>query len=160
MDRGVLLWDAVTGQLIGKPLKGNEHGIERAEFSRNGKRIVTLSNTNAAGVWDAATGLQIGTPIEGGAAAISPDGARIVTISDKGAQIWEIFADTQSLVSHVQAIVPRCLTREQRQKVFLPPEPPDWCIEMEKWPYNTPQWKRWLVDVRAGKKPPLPAGPQ
>jgi hypothetical protein len=28
---------------------------------------------------------------------------------------------------------------------------------MEKWPYNTPEWKLWLVDKRAGKHPPLPA---
>ena len=100
-----------------------------------------------------------GTPIKGGAAAISPDGARVVTTSDEGAQIWDIFADTQSLVSHVQVIVPRCLTREQRQAVFLPPESPDWCIELEKWPYSTPVWKQWLADTRAGKNPPLPAMP-
>jgi len=41
----------------------------------------------------------------------------------------------------------------------LPPEPPDWCIEMEKWPYGTPAWKQWLTDKRAGKTPPLPEGP-
>jgi WD40 repeat protein len=160
MDRGVLLWDAATGQLVGNPLKGDKTLVERAEFSRNGKRIMTLSNSNSASVWDASTGLQIGTPIQGGMAAISPDGARIVTTSDEIAQIWEIFADAQSLVSHVQALVPRCLTREQREAVFLPPEPPGWCVEMGKWPYNSRTWKQWLADVRAGKNPPLPAGPR
>ena len=29
--------------------------------------------------------------------------------------------------------------------------------EMAKWPYNTSEWKQWLVDTRAGKKPPLPS---
>ena len=53
----------------------------------------------------------------------------------------------------------RCLTPAQRKAFFLPPEPPDWCIEMEKWPYNTPEWKQWLADKRAGKTPPLPEGP-
>jgi hypothetical protein len=28
---------------------------------------------------------------------------------------------------------------------------------MEKWPYNTPKWKEWLADKRAGKNPPLRA---
>jgi hypothetical protein len=28
---------------------------------------------------------------------------------------------------------------------------------MEKWPYNTPEWKQWLIDARAGKNPPLPS---
>jgi hypothetical protein len=28
---------------------------------------------------------------------------------------------------------------------------------MEKWPYDTPAWKQWLDDKRAGKNPPLPA---
>jgi hypothetical protein len=31
----------------------------------------------------------------------------------------------------------------------------DGCIKMEKWPYNTPEWKQWLSDARAGKNPPL-----
>jgi hypothetical protein len=36
------------------------------------------------------------------------------------------------------------------------PTPPVWCIEMEKWPYNTVEWKRWLADFREGKNPQLP----
>jgi hypothetical protein len=31
---------------------------------------------------------------------------------------------------------------------------------MEKWPYNTTEWKQWLADKRAGKNPLLPATPQ
>jgi hypothetical protein len=38
-----------------------------------------------------------------------------------------------------------------------PPEPPPWCIELEKWPYHTDEWKQWLSDTRAGKNSPLPA---
>ena len=93
-------------------------------------------------------------------AAFSPDGKRIVTASDdKTARLWEIFADTQELVSHAKAGIPRCLTTAQRNAFFLPPEPPPWCIEMEKWPYNTPVWKQWLADTRAGRTPPLPTTP-
>jgi hypothetical protein len=60
------------------------------------------------------------------------------------------------LVSAAKAAVPRCLTLVQRKDFFLPPDPPAWRIEMEKWPYNTAEWKHWLADVRAGKDPPLP----
>jgi hypothetical protein len=70
-----------------------------------------------------------------------------------------VFPDAQALVSAVKATVPRCLTRAQRKAFFLLPEPPAWCIEMEKWPFNTPQWKQWLADARAGKEPPLPTAP-
>jgi hypothetical protein len=86
------------------------------------------------------------------------DGRRIVTASeDKTARIWDIPADTQALVSQAKADIPRCLPPAQRKDFFLPSEPPQWCVEMEKWPYNTDEWKQWLADVRAGKKPPLPA---
>ena len=78
---------------------------------------------------------------------------------DTTAQLWKIFADTQELVSHAKEGIPRCLTTAQRNAFFRSPEPPPWCIEMQKWPYHTPAWKRWLADTRAGKSPPLPATP-
>ena len=112
--------------------------------------------------WDAATGKSIGEPLRGHdgfvySAAFSPDGRRIVTASnDKTAWVWDYSASTQALVSLTKAIVPRCLTPAQRKSFYLPPEPPDWCIEMEKWPYDTPAWMQRLADKRAGKAPPLP----
>ena len=42
----------------------------------------------------------------------------------------------QALVDHVKAEVPRCLTPEQRQRLFLAPTPPSWCAAMHKWPYD------------------------
>jgi hypothetical protein len=35
-------------------------------------------------------------------------------------------------------------------------QPPVWCIEMEKWPYHTQDWKDWLKFKRANANPPLP----
>ena len=68
----------------------------------------------------------------------SPDGKRIVTVSDNGVgRLWTVFPDTQQLVAHARAIVPRCLTPAQRAAYFLPPEPRAWCIETAKWPYHT-----------------------
>ena len=90
-------------------------------------------------------------------AVFSPDGKRIVTASwDRTTRVWDIFPDAQALVSAAEVAILRCLTAAQRKAFFLPPEPPAWCIEMEKWPYDTPEWKQWLADKRAGKNPRFP----
>jgi hypothetical protein len=94
-------------------------------------------------------------------AAFSPDGKRIVTASnDQTARLWEVFAITQELVTHAKTSAPRCLMREQRVEAFLDPEPPAWCIKMEKWPYETQEWKDWLNYKRASLAPPLPDTPE
>ena len=152
-----------TGQPIGEPLTGHEGYVRSASFSPDGKRIVTASSDKTARVWDAASGKPIAV-LRGHAdlvwsAAFSPDGRRIVTASkDQTAGIWDTFPDTQGLVSQAKADIPLCLTLAQRKTFFLPPEPPAWCIEMAKWPYDTGGWKQWLADKRAGKNPPLPVG--
>jgi hypothetical protein len=73
---------------------------------------------------------------------------------------WRIFLTTGSLLDHARRIIPRCLTREQRAAAFLDPEPPEWCIEMGKWPYQTDAWKTWLRHRRAKARPPLPNTPE
>jgi WD40 repeat protein len=123
-----------------------------------GRRTASWDNT--ARVWDAETGESIGEPLTGHAqlassAEFNPDGKRVVTASkDNTARLWEIFANTQELVSRAKVATPRCLTLRNAIEFFLPPE---WCLELEKWPYHTPEWKQWLSDTRAGKSRPLPA---
>jgi hypothetical protein len=34
--------------------------------------------------------------------------------------------------------------------------PPTWCIETEKYPYDTQSWKEWLTFKRTNANPPLP----
>jgi predicted NACHT family NTPase len=162
-DKTARLWDAETGKQIGEPLRGHKDWVRSAAFSPDGKRIVTASDDKTARLWDAETSKQIGEPLRGHgntvvSAAFSPDGKRIVTASgDKTARLWRIFANTQELVSHAKTAVPRCLTAAQRNAFFLPPEPPQWCVELKKWPYHTDEWKQWLRDTQAGKSPKLPA---
>jgi WD40 repeat protein len=155
-DRTARIWDAATGKPIGEPLKGHEGAVESAAFSPDGQRIVTASEDETVMIWDAASGKAIREPLRGHTkevmtAAFSPDGRRVLTASaDKTARIW-VFPDTKALVSSAEEAVPRCLTPQQREAVFLPPEPPAWCIEMAKWPYDSPEWKLWLADTRAGR---------
>jgi WD40 repeat protein len=169
LDRTARLWHVETGKQIGAPLAGHDRTVYSAAFSPDGKRIVTASSDQTARLWDTETGKQIAAPLVddyGGnvfagqvfSATFNADGNRIVTASeDKTAKLWDVFATTQQLVSAAKAVIPRCLTVEQRTTFFLLAEPPAWCIEMEKWPYQTAEWKQWLVDTRAGKNPPLPS---
>jgi len=143
-DKTARLWDAATGQPIGEPLKGHTDIVSSAGFSPDGKRILTASWDRTVRLWDPATGQQIGAPLDNDApvaeARFSPNGARIVAASaDKTARLWDVKADTRNLVSRARATFPRCLTPAQRKAFYLPPEPPAWCVELEKWSYDTPQ---------------------
>jgi hypothetical protein len=75
---------------------------------------------------------------------------------EANARVWRVFPTTRELIEDAKRIVPRCLTRAQRVAASLDPTPPSWCIELEKWPYDTQDWKNWLKHRRAGANPPLP----
>jgi WD40 repeat protein len=153
-DNTARIWDAGTGLQIGDPLTGHTDWVYRAAFSPDGKRIITASADGTARIWDGATGKTIGelgdrlTPVR--TAAFSPDGAHVVTAAqEEVTRVWDAFTETQALVRSAKAAVPRCLTPAERSAVALPTKPPEWCVD--KWPYNTPEWKRWWADIVAGK---------
>jgi WD40 repeat protein len=136
-DKTARLWDAETGKPIGE-LKGNEGPVRSAAFSPDGKRIVTASSDGSVRLWDAETGKPIGElkGVAGGAetrVSFSPDGERIVVTAGYTARLLKLFANTQELVSYAKASIPRCLTVAQRNAFFLPPDPPQWCVELGKW---------------------------
>jgi len=160
-DRTARVWNAETGKPLTK-LSGHDGAVRAASFSLDGKRVLTASADKTARIWDSDTGELIAV-LKGHRASVenarySPDGLRILTASADGtARIWPLFPTTQALIDYTKSIVPRCLTPQQRQAAYLSAEPPAWCIEMKKWPYQTAQWRQWLADKAAGKTVPLPS---
>jgi WD40 repeat protein len=70
-------------------------------------------------------------------AAFSPDGSRILTASlDTTARLWTVPKTLAELIAKAKIAVPRCLTAKQRQNAYLAEDPPNWCLEMRKWPYD------------------------
>jgi hypothetical protein len=90
----------------------HRHRPDRIELSRDGRVALTISRTDITRVWD------LGERSE----------------PDRGPAL-------QALIDHAKAVVPRCLTIEQRTTYLLRPEPPRWCIAMAKRPYESPAWK-------------------
>ncbi|BCQ29990.1 TIR domain-containing protein (plasmid) [Caballeronia sp. NK8] len=95
-DNPARIWDTDTGKPLGEPITHDGEWVRSANFSPDSKRVVTAAGNKTALVWDADTGKRIGLPLtHDGAvysASFSPDGNRIVTISDKTALVWD--ADT------------------------------------------------------------------
>ncbi len=82
-------WPRPLGSLM---LHGSEVGS--AQFSPDGRQIVTASEDGTARVWDGATGKPISEPMKHGSwvvsAQFSPDGRRVVTASwDGTARLWD-----------------------------------------------------------------------
>ncbi len=78
------LWDANTGQALGQPMR-HEAALKSAQFSPNGRWLVTASDDGTARLWDASTGQAVGEPMKHEDAVVSaqfsPDGRRVVTAS-------------------------------------------------------------------------------
>jgi WD40 repeat protein len=93
------VWDVATGERIGLPMR-HHTTVNDAEFSPDGRRVVTASADRTAQIWDPVTGQRVGPALAHQdavwSAAFSPDGARIVTASkDSTAQLWNAATGTR-----------------------------------------------------------------
>jgi len=71
----------------------HQDSVLSAQFSPDGKRVVTASDDGTARLWEAHTGQPLGEPLQHrdkvSVAQFSPDGERVVTASaDKTARVW------------------------------------------------------------------------
>ncbi|KAG9076375.1 hypothetical protein FRC06_009539, partial [Ceratobasidium sp. 370] len=94
-DSTIRIWDARTGQTVGKPLRGHIGRVNSVGYSPDGAYIVSGSSDNAIRIWDVRTGQTVGQPLQGPTRSVrlvgySPDGAYIVSGSDdKTIRIWD-----------------------------------------------------------------------
>jgi WD40 repeat protein len=95
---------------------------------------------------------------------VTPAADRLLTQwSERGnfrLRLWRLFPSIDALRAAAKTAVAKCLSPEDRNGFGLQPEPPGWCIEMGKWPYQTDDWKAWLKAKRANLTPPLPGTPE
>ncbi|MEQ1698306.1 MAG: TIR domain-containing protein [Hyphomicrobiaceae bacterium] len=161
------IWDIETGKNL-MNFAGHTDTIRVADFTADGKRIVTAGDDLTVRLWDAASGKEL-THLKGHTNSIrtiafNSSGDSIAAISlDDNIRVWGVHATTDQLVQATKARAARCLTQEQRKQYYLPPAPPTWCVERRLWPYHSdvwqgwlPQQKAWLASNRRGDAPALP----
>jgi WD40 repeat protein len=164
LDKTARIWDTETGKVT-TILIGHTDSVLKATFSSDGRRIATASFDKSARIWDARTGKTIAALTDFTnelvvSAELSPDDHYVLTASVDATRIWPLFSNTQDLIDKAKQEIPRCLTLDQRESLYLDSEPPAWCIEMKKWPYQTQGWKDWLHFKRSNANPPLPDTPE
>jgi len=87
-SKGILFWDAASGQLLEVSLGDELDIVAAVAFSPDGTLLAT--GGYSAGVWDAASGQRL---LELGhrqlrAVAFSPDGTRLAYSDDNSVRIW------------------------------------------------------------------------
>jgi hypothetical protein len=71
-------------------------------------------------------------------------------------RVWRIFSTVEELKNYAKRNIPECLSPEARQVQGLGSEPPRWCIELSKKPYESSSWKEWLRKRDSGDNAPMP----
>ena len=158
------IWSAIDGthQLV---MRWHELEPVQVVFSSTGNYVVSAGWDRIIRIWSAHSGQELGRL----PALDDPKIAMIATehADHKGLElavcgsraeryVWPIILDRSSLVAAARSRLPRVLLKNQRDRHFLSPEPPAWCIEFKKWPYHTEEWQRWLADTQAGRPAQLP----
>jgi WD40 repeat protein/serine/threonine protein kinase len=112
-NRAARIWNARTGKELAV-LKGHTDRITSAQFSPDGKRVVTASWDNAARLWDAATGKQLrvftGHKFALHTASFSPDGRQVLAVSSLNRRSSRLPLEANKLP---QAAIDPLVRREQ-----------------------------------------------
>lgn len=127
-DNTIRLWDATTGRLL-QTRTSRLSGVWHLDFSEDQKWLVAAAHSTAKSINDPPN-----VPVEA---------HRIVT-------------DPQDLVDAAKSRIGRCFAARERQQLLLEREPPHWCIEARKAPYDAPAWQIWLQAKQRGENTAMP----
>ena len=95
-DHAAKIWDVATGRLL-VTLSGHTRRLMAAEFSHDGKLVVTAGFDQFARIWDAKTGELLRTiqgPTHG--VAFNPDDTKLATGVANSVIIWDVTLDQRS----------------------------------------------------------------
>ncbi|MFI5779503.1 hypothetical protein [Nocardia sp. NPDC051570] len=113
VERGIRIWDPVSGQQVGPPLAAHTSPVTSVAFSHDGTRLASASADNTVRLWDVATGNQIGSPLVGHtdrvvSVAFSPDDSRLASGAyDDTIRLWDPQSGDQigaPLTGHTDAV--------------------------------------------------------
>ncbi|KAG9100286.1 POC1 centriolar protein A, partial [Ceratobasidium sp. 370] len=99
-DTTLRIWEASTGQIVGKPLRGHVDAINSVAYSSNGKHIISGSDDHTVRIWDinetGPTSSRVLMVHSGGVCSVaySHSGTHIISGSnDRTIRIWDVQAD-------------------------------------------------------------------
>ncbi len=123
----VRLWDLPTGTSLGAPLTALVGAADTVDLSPDGSTAVGADTSGNVLLWDVPTRSTIGDPFPGpaagrpAAAAFTPDGRRVVVVSDTGAGwVWDV--DPSDWLERACAVAGRSFTLQEWQEL-LPGRP-------------------------------------
>jgi WD40 repeat protein len=132
-------------------------------FNPSGRRFMAYDSNNNLGVFGV-DGVMVdyqqlpATLSDPVAMIYDATGARI--LKDRNvAYRWSTPENVSDLDAAAREEVSQCLTTEERKEFFLDSDPPDWCVEKNKTPYDTRLWQDWLVHKRQGERSAPPTAP-
>lgn len=99
-------------------------------------------------------------------AVFTPDGTGILVWSRGGAELFPVPERGSTILDTARNSAPRCLSVDERERYFLDPVPPRWCItgaglegeaRVQNWqpvsPYRTLEWRQWLLSQNLPRDP-------